>query len=506
MRHYSYFNRCVLTPIQRYGYRGMGRVAYRILREQVLAKGVLRRTKEERQDELLLPCKHIVLRADELSAPELDFYNSLYHKSAAKFNKYVEKGTLLHNYAHVFDLLSSLRQACNHPYLVLLTKNISFSSYKGAGGGAGGGYGGNSMSPMSIQSCGLCNLSTGIAQGVQSEFWRANSTHEPAPVQLTGSPPTNVSSYVVAKCGHLFHRDCVLRRFARGDIASSPPPPSLHAPSMGSSGSASGARVEAHYHPSPRGPAPSDPKQGVGKEEAPSHPAPGGQAGQEEGRQGGDQGEGGRPRGKCVCPRCGEALSVDLRVRPLGFRSRHARKAARSLVGKLLAEELPTSTKLEAVVAELKQMRARRHDSKAVIFSQYTRMLDLLTIRLSEDKIAVARVTGDMTRQERDANLKAFRTDAGTSVILISLKAGGEGLNLQEADHIFVMDPWWNPASELQAIDRVHRIGQTKEVKAIRFIIKGACDACILSCLHAYTLKPASDSAWSPLIFCEECL
>ena len=83
-------------------------------------------------------------------------------------------------------------------------------------------------------------------------------------------------------------------------------------------------------------------------------------------------------------------MSVDLRVRPLGFRSRHARKAARSLVGKLLAEELPTSTKLEAVVAELKQMRARRHDSKAVIFSQYTRMLDLLTIRLSEDKIAVA--------------------------------------------------------------------------------------------------------------------
>jgi hypothetical protein len=57
---------------------------------------------------------------------------------------------------------------------------------------------------------------------------------------------------------------------------------------------------------------------------------------------------------------------------------------------------------------------------------------------------------------------------------MISLKAGGEGLNLQEADHIFIVDPWWNPAAELQAIDRAHRIGQTKAVTAIRFIIKGA--------------------------------
>jgi DNA repair protein RAD16 len=61
MRHYSYFNRCILTPIQRYGYRGMGRLAYRTLREEVLAKGVLRRTKDSRHSELLLPSKQVLI-------------------------------------------------------------------------------------------------------------------------------------------------------------------------------------------------------------------------------------------------------------------------------------------------------------------------------------------------------------------------------------------------------------------------------------------------------------
>merc|ERR1711937_1136357 len=77
---------------------------------------------------------------------------------------------------------------------------------------------------------------------------------------------------------------------------------------------------------------------------------------------------------------------------------------------------------------------------------------------------------GGMPMEARGAALKAFRTDPHLKVILISLKAGGEGLNLQVANHVFLLDPWWNPACELQAIQRAHRIGQTKEVKAVRFI------------------------------------
>lgn len=77
---------------------------------------------------------------------------------------------------------------------------------------------------------------------------------------------------------------------------------------------------------------------------------------------------------------------------------------------------------------------------------------------------------GGMSMQARDDALAAFNEDPTLKVILISLKAGGEGLNLQVANHVFLLDPWWNPACEMQAIQRAHRIGQTRPVKAVRFI------------------------------------
>lgn len=75
------------------------------------------------------------------------------------------------------------------------------------------------------------------------------------------------------------------------------------------------------------------------------------------------------------------------------------------------------------------------------------------------------RLAGDMPREGRVAAVEAFQGEKDVSVILISLKAGGEGLNLQAANHVFLVDPWWNPASEMQAIDRTHRIGQTRAVR-----------------------------------------
>jgi len=119
MSHYSHFNKYILNPIKRYGNVGEGRRAMRRLRRQVLGALVLRRTKKERQEDMRLPERSISIRKISLGEDEKDFYESIYKMSAARFDSYVEKGTLLHNYAHVFELLSRLRQACNHPYLVL---------------------------------------------------------------------------------------------------------------------------------------------------------------------------------------------------------------------------------------------------------------------------------------------------------------------------------------------------------------------------------------------------
>jgi len=107
-------------------------------------------------------------------------------------------------------------------------------------------------------------------------------------------------------------------------------------------------------------------------------------------------------------------------------------------------------------------------------------MLDLIEWRLQRGGVQVVKLDGSMSVTARSAAIDAFMTDPAVKVILISLKAGGVALNLTVATHIFLMDPWWNPAAEMQAIDRAHRIGQHKPVRAVRFIMKNTVEERIL--------------------------
>jgi len=113
-------------------------------------------------------------------------------------------------------------------------------------------------------------------------------------------------------------------------------------------------------------------------------------------------------------------------------------------------------------------------------------MLDLIRWRLhsdpflSEGGLGVRSLHGGMDVKARDSTLKDFREDPQCRVLLMSLKAGGVALNLTVADHIFLMDPWWNPAAENQAIDRTHRFGQYRPIKAIRFIAEDTVEERIL--------------------------
>ncbi|KAA8496950.1 ATP-dependent helicase rhp16 [Porphyridium purpureum] len=116
--HSNWFSKHVLNPIIRHGYKGKGMVAFLRLKHEVLDNLLLRRTKLGRATEIDLPPKRVTLRRDTLDSFEQDYYTALFTQSKAQFSRYVASGTVLSNYAHVFDLLVRLRQAVNHPYLI----------------------------------------------------------------------------------------------------------------------------------------------------------------------------------------------------------------------------------------------------------------------------------------------------------------------------------------------------------------------------------------------------
>ncbi|MEI9947845.1 MAG: DEAD/DEAH box helicase [Pseudomonadota bacterium] len=126
------------------------------------------------------------------------------------------------------------------------------------------------------------------------------------------------------------------------------------------------------------------------------------------------------------------------------------------------------SSKIELLLEQLRGVVQEGH--KALVFSQFTSLLGILRERLNEEKIAFAYLDGKT--KDRDACVARFQSDASLPVFLVSLKAGGVGLNLTAADYVFILDPWWNPAVEAQAIDRAHRIGQTRPVIAYRLLAR----------------------------------
>ena len=370
-RHYSHFNRTVLNPINRYGYIGDGKKAMLTLRNDILLPMQLRRTKAERAEDVRLPELKIIIQENTFNEVEQDFYESLYMLTRSKFDAFVKKGSVLHNYAHVFELLARLRQACDHPYLVVHSKSANVKK--------------DAPDAPKVESpadtdvpkhyCGMC----------QDEIEEEDAA--------------------LANCKHIFHRECIMQ------YASC---------------------------------APADGK-------------------------------------KVTCPVCRTALTIDFSPESLenvkSANSRNFKDALpdKSILNKLDLTQYTSSTKVETLVNALRDMRNQEngHLNKAIVFSQYTAMIEIVEWRLKKAKFTIAKLLGSMPVTQRAANLQAFREDPNVSVILMSLKSGGEGLNLQAANYVYVLEPWWNPAVEMQAVMRAHRIGQLRPVTAVRFSTKG---------------------------------
>jgi superfamily II DNA or RNA helicase len=135
------------------------------------------------------------------------------------------------------------------------------------------------------------------------------------------------------------------------------------------------------------------------------------------------------------------------------------------------------SAKLDCLLEELDCAVAEGH--RALVFSQWTKLLDLVEPRLREAAIAFGRLDG--ATRDRAGVVADFQREDGPPVLLVSLRAGGTGLDLTAADHVFLLDPWWNPAVEDQAADRAHRIGQTRPVLVHRLVARETVEERILA-------------------------
>jgi SNF2 family DNA or RNA helicase len=136
-----------------------------------------------------------------------------------------------------------------------------------------------------------------------------------------------------------------------------------------------------------------------------------------------------------------------------------------------------TSSKVEVLLEALDAAAAEGH--RALVFSQWTSLLDLIEPALTRAELAFLRLDG--TTRDRGDVVSRFQSEGGPPVMLVSLKAGGSGLNLTAADHVFICDPWWNPAVEAQAADRTHRIGQTRPVFVYRLVAADTVEERILA-------------------------
>lgn len=365
--NWAWWNKLVQKPFDEGDERGLKLV------QSILRPIMLRRTKysvdREGRPILVLPPAKIQVVYCELTEAEKDFYEALFKKSKVKFDRFVEQGRVLHNYASILELLLRLRQCCDHPFLVMSRgdtqdyADLDKLAKRFLRGGHGTAEGEDKVVPSRAY---IQEVVEELKKGEQGE----------CPICLEA-----FEDAVLTPCAHRLCRECLLASW--------------------------------------------------------------------------------RNSGSGLCPVCRKMVSKqDLITAPT--ESRFQIDVEKNWV---------ESTKVSSLLCELENLRSS--GTKSIVFSQWTAFLDLLEIPFTRNNISFLRLDGTLNQQQRERVLKKFSDDSDVMVLLMSLKAGGVGINLTAASNAFVLDPWWNPAVEEQAVMRIHRIGQTKPVTIKRFIIKG---------------------------------
>ncbi|XP_030522720.2 helicase-like transcription factor CHR28 isoform X2 [Rhodamnia argentea] len=418
---YKSFCTTIKIPISRNSLHGYKKL------QAILRAIMLRRTKGTLIDGepiITLPPKSICLATVDFSKEERDFYTQLELDSRMQFKAYAAAGTVKQNYANILLMLLRLRQACDHPLLV-------------------NGYTSDYLGNFSLQTAKKLprNKLTNLLDCLETSLSTCTSCND------TPDHP------VVTICGHVFCYQCV-SEYLNGDDNTCP----------------------AHRCKEPLGP-------DVVFSKAILRSCVLGDS----------------ENGSTSSQRADKSLIME-----------HEFSSAKI---KALLEILRAQCRGKSADAELHgpidcddeslyentgtadstcRVKAVKHTAvysssppegpiKAIVFSQWTSMLNLVEQNMVQCGIPYRRLDGTMTLAARDKAVKEFNTDPEVIVMLMSLKAGNLGLNMVAACHVILLDLWWNPTTEDQAIDRAHRIGQTRPVTVSRITIKDTVEDRILA-------------------------
>ncbi|KAK7270127.1 hypothetical protein RIF29_23047 [Crotalaria pallida] len=422
---YKSFYNTIKVPISRNSVHGYKKL------QAVLRAIMLRRTKDTLIDGkpiINLPPKKIELTKVDFSSEERAFYTKLEADSRSQFKAYAAAGTVNQNYANILLMLLRLRQACDHP---LLVKD----------------YNSNPVGQDSIE------MAKQLPRDMLINLYKELDTTS-AICRVCSDPPEDP---VITMCGHVFCFQCV-SDFLTADDNTCP---------------------EDYC------------KETIGVDVVFSKDT----------------------LRSCISDDLGGSSSTNSHVIDYSLfqdyeynsskikavldilESNHKMKASSSgspsasgAFGDLLSSDTSYFEDCDSDVQVTKHTRKYSEaitdrPIKAIIFSQWTSMLDLVeeALKQCQCRIRYRRLDGRMTLLARDKAVKDFNTDPQVTVMLMSLKAGNLGLNMVAACHVILLDLWWNPTTEDQAVDRAHRIGQTRPVTVTRLTIKDTVEDRILA-------------------------
>ncbi|KOS20966.1 DNA repair protein RAD5 [Escovopsis weberi] len=388
--------------------------------QTVLEPLVMRRTKDMKtrdgQPLVPLPPKQIEIVNVELSKTERDVYEYIFTKAKRTLSKNVEAGTVMKAFTTIFAQILRLRQSCCHPVLIRNKDIVADEELAGAAADAAAGL----ADDMDLES--LIAQFTAVtdeasqdnqAYGAHALDEIRQSAEKECP--LCFDEPMN--DQVVTGCWHSACKKCLLDYM----------------------------KHESDHHRVARCVNCREPINQRDLFEIVRH---------DDGDGGGDDGPAPPPPppADLFAPAPAGARPPRISLQRIGVNA--------------------SSSKVAALIGDLRALRREHPRMKSVIFSQFTSFLSLIEPALGRASIRFLRLDGTMAQRARAAVLQEFSDSAGFVVLLISLRAGGVGLNLTSAGRVFMMDPWWSFAVEAQAIDRVHRLGQEGEVVVKRFIVK----------------------------------